>query len=120
MLSTLVFQSAVGFSWNQEASCVVENVVKNNDQWSNFRIMRAAARYGHHSIASSIAGRLKDHVSSEHFHFWLVCLEELCLGEAQLYDSSSNSTLESRISLASSHYCKSAAALKVSKSKSTV
>lgn len=112
MLCTLVFQSAVGFSWNPEASSVIESVLKRNDQWANFRIMRAAARYGHHAVASSLAARLKDHVSSEHFHFWLVCLEELSFGEAQLHDSKANSCLESRISLASSHYCKAAAALK--------
>ncbi|KAJ1532049.1 hypothetical protein ONE63_000680 [Megalurothrips usitatus] len=112
MLCTLVFQSAVGFSWDPEASSVVESVVLRNDQWTNFRIMRAAARYGHHSIASTLAARLKDHVSSEHFHFWLVCLEELSFGEAQLIDSKVNTSLESRISLASSHYCKAAAALK--------
>ena len=112
MLCTLVFQSAVGLTWNEEASIVIETVIKRNDQWANFRIMRAAARYGHHSIASSLAARLKDHVSSEHFHFWLVCLEELSFGEAQLRESKNNSCLEARISLASSHYCKAAAALK--------
>ena len=113
MLCTLVFQSAVGFRWNPEASIVLETVVKKNGQWANFRIMRAAARYGHHSISSTLAAGLKDHVSSEHFHFWLVCLEELSFGEAQLHDSKNNPCLESRICLASSHYCKAAAALKV-------
>lgn len=113
MLCTLVFQSAVGFKWNPEACNVIEAVVKKNDQWANFRIMRAAARYGHHSIASTLAASLKDHVSSEHFHFWLKCLEELSFGEAQLHESKTNPCLEARISLASSHYCKAASALKV-------
>ncbi|KAK3926066.1 Integrator complex subunit 7 [Frankliniella fusca] len=112
MLCTLVFQSAVGFTWNPEATEVIKSVVKKNDQWANFRTMRAAARYGHHSISSPLAASLKDHVSSEHFHFWLVCLEELSFGEAQLHDIKGNACLESRISLASSHYCKAAAALK--------
>jgi integrator complex subunit 7 len=71
------------------------------------------ARYSHHSVAAGILSQLREQVSSEHFHFWLVSLEELSRGEAELLDCSKQPSLVQRLSQAVAHYSKAVAALKV-------
>jgi hypothetical protein len=70
-------------------------------------------RYGHHSVSAGILSQLREQVSSEHFHFWLVSLEELSRGEAELLDCSKQPSLVQRLSQTVAHYSKSVAALKV-------
>ena len=70
-------------------------------------------RYGHHGVAANILCQLREQVSSEHFHFWLVSLEELSRGEAELLDISKQPSLVQRLSQAVAHYSKAVAALKV-------
>ena len=70
-------------------------------------------RYSHHSVAAGILSQLREQVSSEHFHFWLVSLEELSRGEAELLDCSKQPSLVQRLSQAVAHYSKAVAALKV-------
>lgn len=67
-------------------------------------------RYGHYSVCGGIVGRLVEHVSSEQFHFWLLTLEELSLGEMSLRSSAA---LLDRLGTATSHYYKALAAIKV-------
>lgn len=69
-------------------------------------------RYGHHKVAIGIFSELKEQVSSEHFHFWLVCLKEMSEAEAVLYGEDPN-TLVTRLENAVIHYNKALAALKV-------
>lgn len=74
---------------------------------------RAAIRYGHHEVALEILQGLTERVSSEHLHFWLVCLKEVCEAEALLCSEGSNSNIVDRLDSAIVHYNKGIAALKV-------
>ncbi|XP_069697826.1 integrator complex subunit 7 [Periplaneta americana] len=112
MLCTLVFQTMAGYEWSIEARRTVEAAIEKTNLWSNYRIARSAARYGHHSVSAGILAQLREQVSSEHFHFWLVSLEELSRGEAELSDCSKQPSLVQRLSQAVAHYSKAVAALK--------
>ncbi|GFG33765.1 hypothetical protein Cfor_05491 [Coptotermes formosanus] len=112
MLCTLVFQTIAGYEWSIEARRTVEGAIEKTNLWSNYRIARSAARYSHHSVAAGILSQLREQVSSEHFHFWLVSLEELSRGEAELLDCSKQPSLVQRLSQAVAHYSKAVAALK--------
>lgn len=103
-----------GYFWNDETQNAIFNVVNNNNLWANYCIARAAVRYGHHQIANYIFSMLTEHVSSEHYHFWLVCLKEMTEAEAQLYGDDV-STLVNRLDNGIKHYNKAIAALKVLK-----
>ncbi|XP_050514546.1 integrator complex subunit 7 isoform X1 [Diabrotica virgifera virgifera] len=111
MLCTLIFQSLSGYKWNDTTYNTIINVIDNNNLWANYCIARAAMRYGHHKVAHHIFLGLAEQVSSEHFHFWLICLKELSEAEAQLYSEDSNS-LVNRLDTAVIHYNKAIAALK--------
>lgn len=113
MLCTLIFQTLSGYNWNDYTYNTVLNVVDSNNLWANYCIARAAVRYGHHKIAHHIFEGLTEQVSSEHFHFWLVCLKEMSEAESQLYSEESE-TLVTRLDTAIIHYNKAIAALKVS------
>ncbi|XP_030755843.1 integrator complex subunit 7 [Sitophilus oryzae] len=117
MLCTLIFQTMSGYKWNDHTQEVIFGVVKDNNLWANYCIARAAARYGHHQIGTVIFKQLTEQVSSEHFHFWLACLKEMCEAEASLYDEDSNS-LVTRLDKAVLHYNKAIAALKAASTPS--
>ncbi|XP_045470369.1 integrator complex subunit 7 [Harmonia axyridis] len=117
MLCTLIFQTLSGYTWNKDTEDSIFKVVANNNLWSNYCIARAAVRYGHHKIAISIFSDLKEQVSSEHFHFWLVCLKEMSEAEAELYGEDPNS-LVTRLDSAIIHYNKALAALKAASTPS--
>lgn len=112
MLCTLIFQMLAGYKWSDEIYNTILKVVKNNNHWDNYCIARAAMRYSHHQIAQHIFVRLTKEVSSEHFHFWLVCLKEMAEAEMQLISNSSESILK-RLDKAIIYYNKAIAALKV-------
>ncbi|XP_067013341.2 integrator complex subunit 7 [Anabrus simplex] len=112
MLCTLVFQTMAGYEWSNEAREAVEMIIKKTNLWANYRIARSAARYGHHAVSANILSQLREQVSSEHLHFWLVSLEELSRGEAQLLEDPQRANLVWRLNLAVAHYSKAVAALK--------
>nr|XP_023026136.1 integrator complex subunit 7 [Leptinotarsa decemlineata] len=112
MLCTLIFQTLSGYKWNEVTFNTILKVVSSNNLWANYCIARAAVRYGHHRVAHHIFSGLTEQVSSEHFHFWLVCLKEMSQAEAQLYSEETES-LVSRLDKAIFHYNKAIAALKV-------
>ena len=121
MLCTLMFQSMSGYRWNKETWDVMQRVVKDNDLWSNYRVARAAVRYGHHGVACHVFAGLKERVSSEHLHFWLTCLKEVSDAEARLVRDDEEEgvvipqpALIERLNFAVVHYNKAVAALKVS------
>ncbi|XP_074033531.1 integrator complex subunit 7 [Leptinotarsa decemlineata] len=111
MLCTLIFQTLSGYKWNEVTFNTILKVVSSNNLWANYCIARAAVRYGHHRVAHHIFSGLTEQVSSEHFHFWLVCLKEMSQAEAQLYSEETES-LVSRLDKAIFHYNKAIAALK--------
>ncbi|CAH0553711.1 unnamed protein product [Brassicogethes aeneus] len=117
MLCTLIFQTLCGYYWNEQTWRTISNLVENNNMWANYCIARAAVRYGHHKIANQIFTMLTEQVSSEHFHFWLVCLKEMTEAEAGLYSADSN-TLIDRLDKAIIHYNKAIAALKAASTPS--
>lgn len=112
MLCTLIFQMLAGYKWREETYNTILKVVQNNNCWDNYCIARAAMRYSHHQLAQHIFTRLTKEVSSEHFHFWLVCLKEMSEAEMQLNCNSSESILI-RLDKAIIYYNKAIAALKV-------
>lgn len=84
--------------------------------WANYRIARAAMRYGHHRIGLDIFKSLTENVSSEHLHFWLVCLKEMSEAESTLLNDGENKiSLVDRIDEAILRYNRAIAALKVRK-----
>jgi integrator complex subunit 7 len=111
MLCTLVFQTMSDYTWNAETESAIYCVVENNNLWANYCIARAAVRYGHHKIAHKIFSQLTEQVSSEHFHFWLVCLKEMSEAESHLL--SCDDILVNRLEKSIIHYNKAVAALKV-------
>ncbi|XP_022912913.1 integrator complex subunit 7 [Onthophagus taurus] len=120
MLCTLIFQSMCGYKWRMDVELAIKEVTNNNNinLWANYRIGRAAMRYGHHKAALSIFEDLTEQVSSEHLHFWLVCLKEICTAESELIQNNpedcddEEKTLVDRLSFAVVHYNKAIAALK--------
>lgn len=113
LLCTLVFQTMSGYQWDQNTIKVVDDLCTSNNLWANYRIARAAVRYGHHKVGLNIFNNLTEQVSSEHLHFWLVCLREVCAGEAQLInDNNEPGNIVDRLDSAIIHYNKALAALK--------
>lgn len=95
-------------------SDAIRYITSNNNLWANYRIGRAAVRYGHHKIGFDIFWNLTENVSSEHLHFWLVCLKEMSEGESILLNDAENKiSLVDRLDEAVLHYNKAIAALKV-------
>lgn len=112
MLSTLVFQTLSNYQWNNETITMIHKAIGGNNLWANYRIARAAVRYGHHNIALDIFKGLTEQVSSENLHFWLVCLKEMCEAESQLVNDSKKNLVD-QLDSAVTHYNKAIAALKV-------
>ncbi len=101
-LATLLFQTLKGHAWPQSALVAIKNALSNVDQWSAYCIARAAARYGHHGIASEVFEKISCSVASEHLYFWNVGLSQVCKGEHALNDITEDD-LVSRISTSNTH-----------------
>lgn len=115
MLCTLIFQSLCGYQWNTDILNAIYKSNESNNLWANYRIARAAVRYGHHEIALNIFNGLTEEVSSENLHFWLLCLKEMCAAEAKLVDNGNGGLLIDKLDFAVTHYNRAIAALKVNK-----
>lgn len=111
LLCTVIFQSIAGYDEHDEVKRVINEVIKNTDLWSNYKIGRAAVRYGHFNISSRIFGSLNNRVGSEQMHFWLAALETISTAESQLA-SSNPSKLLSNLGQSISTYYRAIAALK--------
>lgn len=133
LLCTLIFQTLAGYEWNADviSKCfykkeflntstilildAIHYTTRNNNLWANYRIARAAVRYGHHKIGVDIFRNLTENVSSEHLHFWLVCLKEMSEGESILLSQADNKIiLVDRLDQGVLHYNRAIAALKAS------
>lgn len=111
LLCTVIFQAIAGSSEHDDVKQVINGVIQNTDLWSNYKIGRAAIRYGHFSISSTIFSSLNNRVGSEQMHFWLAALETISTAESQL-TSLNSSTLLSNLGQSISTYYKAIAALK--------
>lgn len=111
LLCTVIFQAIAGYDENIEVKRVINDVIKNTDLWSNYKIGRAAVRYGHFNISSKIFGSLNNRVGSEQMHFWLAALETISTAESQL-KSSNPSKLLNNLAQSISTYYRAIAALK--------
>ncbi|XP_050544751.1 integrator complex subunit 7 isoform X2 [Daktulosphaira vitifoliae] len=111
MLCTVIFQATAGYNEHDNVKNVINEVIKNTDLWSNYRIGRAAFRYGHFSISSRIFESLNNRVSSEQMHFWLAALETISVAESQLQCSNSSKLL-ANVGKSISTYYRAIAALK--------
>ena len=133
MLCTLVLQAVQSCDWSEETQNALISVINNTDLWANYRIARVAARYkffinwkyeivfssnlnfvaryGHYRVCSKIVSQLREKVSSEHFHFWLVAFNQISYAEASLSEPA-GSLLE-RLENSITHYNCAIASLKV-------
>lgn len=111
LLCTVIFQAIAGYDEHDEVKRVINDVIKNTDLWTNYKIGRAAVRYGHFNISSRIFGSLNNLVGSEQMHFWLAALETISTAESQL-KSSNTSKLLSNLGQSISTYYRAIAALK--------
>ncbi|KAI4458261.1 c1orf73 protein [Holotrichia oblita] len=118
MLCTLVFQSLCGYQWNPQILNTIYKSNESNNLWANYRIARAAVRYGHHEIALNIFRGLTEEVSSEHLHFWLLCLREMCEAEAKLTETGDRVSVIDKLDFAVIHYNRAIAALKAASTPS--
>lgn len=115
LLCTVIFQAIAGFEEQDNVKRVINDIIKNTDLWSNYKIGRAAVRYGHFGISSRIFGGLNNRVGSEQMHFWLAALETISIAESQLL-SSNPSKLLSNLGQSISTYYRAIAALKAASS----
>ncbi|KAL1131667.1 hypothetical protein AAG570_011280, partial [Ranatra chinensis] len=113
MLCTLIFQAIQPKEWSDITQTAIDQVISSSNLWANYKIARAAARYGHFKVCAHILSQLREKVSSEHLHFWLVAFYEISLAEAAL---SSNSSLLERLGDAITHYGTGIASLKAGSS----
>lgn len=63
MLCTLVFQAISEYEWDIKTIDILMNVVASSNQWVNYRIARAATRYGHNNIADMVFSNMPLQVS---------------------------------------------------------
>ncbi|WAR19025.1 INT7-like protein [Mya arenaria] len=80
------------------------------DPWLGYKLARQAMRYGQSGVAHRLLQGLALQVSSEHFHFWLCGLREVCAGERKLQAREDNPI--TTIQGALSHYHRAIAAIK--------
>ncbi|XP_050434342.1 integrator complex subunit 7 [Adelges cooleyi] len=117
MLCTVVFQASISYDEhdkgvvNESIKEVINGVLKTIDLWSNYKVGRAAIRYGHFNISSDIFGNLKNRVGSEQMHFWLAALETISVAECQL-EFSKGTSLLTNIGQSISTYYQAIASLK--------
>lgn len=111
LLCTVVFQAIAGYDEHDEVKRVINDIIESTDLWSNYKIGRAAVRYGHFSISSRIFSCLNNRVGSEQMHFWLAALETISTAESQI-TSSNPSKLLSNLGQSISTYYRAIAALK--------
>lgn len=111
LLCTVIFQALAGYEEHEDVKQVIQDTIKNTDLWSNYKIGRAAVRYGHFNISSTIFGSLNKRIGSEQMHFWLAALEAISTAESQI-SSSNPSKLLDNLGKSISTYYKAIAALK--------
>ncbi|XP_052770022.1 integrator complex subunit 7-like [Mya arenaria] len=109
-LCTVLFQVAEGSPIPGRAEEVMISCFQAADPWLGYKLARQAMRYGQSGVAHRLLQGLALQVSSEHFHFWLCGLREVCAGERKLQAREDNPI--TTIQGALSHYHRAIAAIK--------
>jgi len=99
LLKTMLLQTLRGHSWTEDAEDAFRTGVDVLDNWSTYRVARAAARYGEHRIGRELFDRLKHEVWSEGNHFWISSLEQFARGE-EILAKQDNRSLQDKLNQA--------------------
>ncbi|KAJ8309500.1 hypothetical protein KUTeg_014374 [Tegillarca granosa] len=105
-----------GLSIPVQVKDLLSNSIKNSaNPWFAYKLGRQAMRYGQYPVATEIFNILSQEVASEHFHFWLLGLQEICTAESCLQSKESKSYNDiTRVDDTLIHYQKGLASLNVS------
>ncbi|OWF54349.1 integrator complex subunit 7-like isoform X2 [Mizuhopecten yessoensis] len=111
-IGTLLFQAADGKPVPMNVrELVIGCMESSTSPWFAYKLGRQAMRYGQYHVATDLFSMLSRRVASEHFHFWMLGLHEICDAEAHLCDTGTGSDVI-RIDDTMMHYQKGLAALK--------
>eukprot|EP00092_Neocalanus_flemingeri_P013580 GFUD01014645.1.p1 GENE.GFUD01014645.1~~GFUD01014645.1.p1 ORF type:complete len:959 (-),score=367.80 GFUD01014645.1:93-2969(-) len=94
LLNTLLLQTLRGSSWPESASECVELSLDRLDCWDQYRMARAASRYGHHRLAGKAFNNIGDWAQSDVGYCWLQGLALLSQAEDTLVMTSTLSLQE--------------------------
>jgi len=94
LLNTLLFQTLRGSSWPEAATDCVKVSLERLDCWDQYRLGRAASRYGHHGLAGEVFDKISDWAQSDSGFCWLEGLSLLSQAENILVMTSTLSIQE--------------------------
>jgi len=94
LLNTLLFQTLRGSSWPDAATECLKDSLERLDCWDQYRLGRAASRYGHHGKAGEVFDRISDWAQSDSGFCWLEGLSLLSQAEDTLVMTSTLSIQE--------------------------
>ncbi|XP_052270940.1 integrator complex subunit 7-like [Dreissena polymorpha] len=83
-LCTVLFQVAEGKPLPVHIEDTITACFFEADPWLGYKLSRAGMRYGQSGVAHKILSSLALEVASEHFHFWLNGLRDICKAESEL------------------------------------
>ncbi|XP_023336904.1 integrator complex subunit 7 [Eurytemora carolleeae] len=81
LLLTILLQTVRGHTWSQDIEQTFRSGAQLLDNWSKYRVGRAASRYGEHQQSRFLFSELKEKVWTENFNYWLQSLEFFSRGE---------------------------------------
>ena len=99
LLLTMLLQTFRGHIWSQDIEESFRSGVQIMDNWSRYRVARAASRYGEHRIGRELYTGLVGKVGKESQHYWLSSMQLFSLGEEILAKQDSK-TLQEKLTSA--------------------
>ncbi|XP_055586604.1 integrator complex subunit 7 [Uranotaenia lowii] len=84
ILVTICLQSVMGRVIPPRMFRVFDNILKITNLWTQYRISRAASRYGQHILAAMIYQKLAKHVSLEKLNCFLIAMFQISKAECIL------------------------------------
>jgi len=94
LLLTLLLQTLRGSSWPESARECLQLSYARLDSWDQYRVGRAASRYGHHGVAGEVFDKIADSTESDTAYYWLSGLSLLSQAENTLVMTSTLSLQE--------------------------
>eukprot|EP00090_Calanus_glacialis_P010805 TRINITY_DN19273_c0_g1_i1.p1 TRINITY_DN19273_c0_g1~~TRINITY_DN19273_c0_g1_i1.p1 ORF type:complete len:960 (-),score=369.63 TRINITY_DN19273_c0_g1_i1:206-3085(-) len=94
LLNTLLLQTLRGSSWPESAKECLQLTLARLDCWDQYRLGRAASRYGHHGVAGDVFGEIAEWAQSDTGYCWLQGLSLLSQAENTLVMTSTLSLQE--------------------------
>jgi len=94
LLNTLLLQTLRGSIWPQSATDSLDLSLSRLDCWDQYRVGRAASRYGHHGVAGKVFGNICDWAQSDVGYYWIQGLALLSQAEDILVMTSTLSLQE--------------------------